>query len=186
MSLSLSPEPSKGLLLTIRIIKVLLPDHVASHSPSLTLKIGGFTWQVSKSHDFSQSTYWNKSSTFELPDFLPMFLGISYKSGLFKTKEFCSTTVNSEIFSSKKGVRFTEIVNSNEKVNVLWGFYSEENRKGDEFLKLISEVEAEREQVKYLKNKVKAKLQRVKESSKSYKEQLKNLLSNFEGVFECS
>ena len=186
--MSLPAEPSKGILLTIRIIKVLLPDHVALHSPSLTLKIGGFTWQVYKSHDFSQSSFWNQSHTFELPDLLPMFLGISYKSGLFKTKECCSTTVNSDIFSCKKGVRFTEIVNSNEKVNVLWGFYSEENRKGEqhEFLKLINEVEVEREQVKYLKNKVKAKLQRVKESSKSYKDQLRTLLNNFEGVFECS
>lgn len=186
MSLSIPAEPSKGILLTIRIIKVYLPDHVASHSPNLTIKIGGFTWQAHKSHDFSQSSHWNQSHTFELPDTLPMHISISYKSGIFKTKECCSCTVNSDIFSSKKGVRFTEIVNLNEKVNFLWGFYNEETRKGEqsEYLKLINEIEAEREQVKYFKNKIKSKLVRVKEKSRSYKDQLKSLLSNFEGLLE--
>ena len=186
MFLALPPEPSKGILLTVRIIKVLLPDHVASHSPCLTVKIGGFTWQVYKSHDFTQSSHWKQSHTFELPETLSMYIGISYKSGLFKTKEYCSCTVNSEIFSSKKGIRFTEIVNSDEKVTVCWAFYTEENRKGHqyEYLKLINEVEAEREEVKYFKNKIKGKLMRVKENSRSYKEQLKNLLTNFEGVLE--
>lgn len=186
MSLSIPSEPSKSILLTIRIIKVFLPEHVASNSPCLTVKVGGFTWQVYKSHDFSQSSHWDQSHTFDLPETLPMHISVSYKSGLFKSKECCSCTVSPEIFSSKKGVRFTEIVNSNEKVTVLWGFYSEENRKGEqcEYLKLINEIEAEREQVKYFKNKIKAKLVKVKEKSRNYKDQLKNLLSNFEGLLE--
>ena len=73
-------------------------------------------------------------------------------------------------------------------MTVCWAFYTEENRKGHqyEYLKLINEVEAEREEVKYFKNKIRGKLMRVKENSRSYKEQLKNLLTNFEGVLESN
>ena len=192
MSLGIPLEGSKGILLSVRIIKVLLPPHVASHSPCMTIKVGGYTWQVYKSHDFSQSSHWNQTHTFELPETLPMYIGISYKSGLFKSKEYCSSTLNPEIFSSRKGIRFTEFVSTNEdsqsndKVTVMWAFYTEENRKCEqyEYLKLISELEAEREVVKYLKNKLKGKLQRVKDNSRSYKEQLKNLLTSIEGAFD--
>lgn len=121
-----------------------------------------------------------------------MYIGISYKTGIFTSKEYCNMTLNPEIFSSKKGIRFTDILNSNDetqnsqKVTVMWSFHTEENRKCEQFeyLKLINELEAERESVKFFKNKIKNKLQRVKENSKSYKEQLKNLLTNIEGAFD--
>lgn len=52
MSLTMPLESCKGILLSVRVIKVLLPPQVVNHSPCIVVKIGGHSWQVHKSNDF--------------------------------------------------------------------------------------------------------------------------------------
>ena len=71
--------------------------------------------------------------------------------------EYCSCIVKTESFSRKKGVKYSEMQNFSEKVSVFWAYVIEENKKVENLslLKLINEIEAEREEVKYYKNKMK-------------------------------
>ena len=186
MSLPLPPEPSNGIILTIKIIKAQLPESIFSSSPSIAVKLGSLTWQTYKPQNAQEKNDWNKTHTFELSEVANMRFTVNYKTGIFKESELCSTELCCDVFSSKKGVRYTEIVNLNAKVVIIWGFFIEENRKVEnyEYLKMINEVEVEREEVKFFKNKIRAKLERVKEKNRVYKEQMKNVIENVEGLLE--
>ena len=115
-----------------------------------------------------------------------MHFGLFYKNRLFNMNEYCSCIVKTESFSRKKGVKYSEMQNFSEKVSVFWAYVIEENKKVENLslLKLINEIEAEREEVKYYKNKMKIKLMKIKEKSKACKLELERLIRNFEPIIE--
>lgn len=182
MSLPLTPEGSLGYILTLRIIKVLLPSNFPSHSPRLTFKIGSSEWLTTKTQDDPTSIHWEKNHTYDIPELLPMTIKITYTTRFFKDNEYCSCVVNSETFTSKKGIRFTEMVIQGQRVKIIWAFVIEEDRKVEnaEFIRLINEVEAEKEETRYYKGHIKSKLAKLKEKSALCKEQLRNLVQNLE------
>lgn len=186
MSLPIITEGSLGYILTIRVIKVILPQNFPSRTPHLAFKIGLAEWRTSKTQDDPSCIHWEASYTFELPELFPVNIKIAYTPGLFKENEYCSCVVNSDIFTSKKGVRFTEMVIQGQRVKVIWAYVIEEDRKVEnyEFLKLINEVEAEKEEVKYSKDRIKSKLAKLKEKSNLCKEQLRNLVQSFKPKLE--
>ncbi|OMJ83642.1 hypothetical protein SteCoe_15368 [Stentor coeruleus] len=186
MSLPIIPENSLGYILAIRIIKVLLPSNFPSHSPRLTLKIGSSEWFTTKTQDDPTSIHWEKTYIYDLSELSPMSIKISFTTKLFKDNEYCSCIVNSETFTTKKGIRFTEMVNQGQRVKIIWAFVIEEDRKIEnaEFIRLINEVEVEKEEIRYYKNRIKTKLAKLKEKSTVCKEQLRNLVQNFEPILE--
>ncbi|OMJ69143.1 hypothetical protein SteCoe_33205 [Stentor coeruleus] len=186
MSLSITPEGSLGYILTLRIIKVLLPPNFPSHSPRLTFKIGSSEWLTTKTQDDPTSIHWEKTHTYDLPELHSMSIKVTYTTRLFKDNEYCSCVVNSETFTTKKGIRFTEMVIQDQRVKIIWAFVIEEDRKVEnaEFIRLINEVEVEKEEIRYYKGCIKSKLAKLKEKSSLCKEQLRNLVQSFEPILE--
>jgi hypothetical protein len=115
-----------------------------------------------------------------------MTITISYKSGFFSESEFSSCLIKTEIFTTRKGVICSEVINEGLKVQVFWIFVVEEEKKGEnlDFLKLVNEVEAEREEVKFIKNKTLQKLRSVKAKRKMCKEEMNSLIQNFEPIVD--
>ena len=115
-----------------------------------------------------------------------MTISLCYKSGFFSDTEFSSCLIKTEIFSSHKGIVCSELVNEIGKVQVFWIFVVEEDKKGEnfEFLKMINEVEAEREEIKFCKNKTLQKLKNVKAKRKMCKEEMNSLIQNFEPIVD--
>ena len=62
----------------------------------------------------------------------------------------------------------------------------DEERRSEckDYLKLINEFEAEREEIKYYKNKIRTKLLTVKEKSRNCKEQLRKPMLNMEPILK--
>ena len=186
MSLPLNKEVPKSLLVTIRIIKLILPLNFPKNIPSIVIKFGKNTWHSSKPLEDSHKITWKLSHTFEIPEIIPMYIGVFYKSGLFSESEYSSCVVKSENFSSKKGIKYTELLNENEKATIFWTYIIEEDRKfeNNEMLKLLNEVEVEREEVRYYKYNIQIKLLKLKKKSITCKEELKHFMRHFESILE--
>ena len=94
-----------------------------------------------------------------------MHIGVFYKKNIFIANEFSSCSVKSENFSSKKGIKYTELYSEGQKLTIFWAYVIEEDKKGEnkEYTKMINEIEAEREEVKYKKYKIENKLRMIKE-----------------------
>lgn len=180
-------ENSKGLLLTLRIIRLDLPQALTKSILHIESTFSSFLWLSAKHPENHSKVHWSQSHTFELSELLPLHFRVFHKSGFFKEIEIGNCSVNLETFSSKKGIRISEVFTKDKgKITIIWGFVIDEDKKNEneEYLKLINEVEAEREEIKYYKNKVKGKLWKVKEKSRNCKEQLRKILTSMEPILE--
>lgn len=181
--MSIGTESMRNVIVTIRVIKVLLPKSFNEKKPILIINFGKESWRSSRD-ECSLKINWKQSHTFEIDEVCHMYIGVFYKKNLFKESEFCSCIVKSENFSAKKGIKFTEIGQYPDKLTVFWTYVIEETRKGEntDLLVLINEVEAEREEVKYKKSKVEERLRRIKGKRYECKKNIKNLQSNFHPI----
>ncbi|OMJ83839.1 hypothetical protein SteCoe_15138 [Stentor coeruleus] len=186
MSLPLSKEFPRSLLLTIRIIKLILPSCFPKANAHLIIKIGNFSWDSIKPYQDNEKTSWKTSHTFEVSEISPMYIGVFYKSGFFSETEFCGCTVKTENFKGRKGIKYTEVGYDDQKAKMFWTFIidEEKNHENLEMQKLINEVEAEREEIKYRKNRIRAKMLSIKEKRKACKDEIMNLVQNFKPILE--
>lgn len=183
MSLPLSKETPRGLLLTIRIIKLILPSSFPKINPQIVVKFGDLSWNSAKSYQESKKISWKLGHTFEIPEICPMYIGVFHKSGFFTETEFCACTVKTENFKGRKGIKYTEIGHDEHKAKMFWVFVTEEEKHENlDLQKLINEVEAEREEIKYRKNRIRIKMQNVKGKRKACMEETINLIQNFEPI----
>ena len=180
-------DSSKGLLVTLRIISVTITPTLWKYIPYVEAKFNNVTWVSSTNTEGSSRTRWSQNHTFELSEISPLQYRVYYKSGFFKEIELGTCVTKVEGFNSKKGIRVSEILNKEgTKIIIVWSFAIEEDKKNDceDYLKLINEVEAEREETKYNKNKVKAKLLKIKEKGKQCKEQLRRIMLSMDPMTE--
>ena len=185
MSVPYSKDPNTGHLITIRLLKSVFPPNFPRTQTTLTLKFLHNAWKSSKSLETSK-IHWKQSHTFDLSHISPMTISLSYKSGFFSDTHYSSCQIKAEVFSSRKGIICSELLNELGKVQVFWIFVLEEEKKGEnlEYLKMINEVEAEREEIKFCKNKTLQKLKNVKNKRKMCKEEMNSLIQNFEPIIE--
>ena len=95
--------------------------------------------------------------------------------------------IKSKTFNTKKGTRISEIfTKEGAKITIVWGFVMDEERRNEceDYLNLIHEVEAEREEIKYYNNKIRLKLLKVKEKSRNCKVKLQKLMLSMEPILE--
>ena len=181
MSYPIMKELSKGILVTIRLIKVILPSNFPKRNAlHIVIKFGDSVWDSTAETENSSRIHWRKSHTFEISEISPMYIGVFYKKNIFIAKEFSSCVVKSENFSSKKGVKYTELYEQEQKLTIFWTYVIEEDKKGEnkEYVRLINEIEAEREEIKYKKNKVENKLRIIKEKRIESNKEFVSILSH--------
>jgi hypothetical protein len=185
MSVPYGKDSNTGHLITIRLLKSIFPLNFPKTQTTITVKFPSLQWKTSKNLE-TNKIHWKQSHSFDLPELSPMTITISYKSGFFSESEFSSCLIKTEIFTTRKGVICSEVINEGLKVQVFWIFVVEEEKKGEnlDFLKLVNEVEAEREEVKFIKNKTLQKLRSVKAKRKMCKEEMNSLIQNFEPIVD--
>ena len=148
-------ESSKGLLVTIRIISLELPRLQYKNIPHIETRFGNSIWISSKTTEYSSKIHWSQNHTFDLPEILPLQFKVFHKTVFFKEVEIGNCVIKAETFSGKKGTRISELLNKEgAKITIVWGFVIDEERKNEceDYVKLINEVEVEREEIKYYKN----------------------------------
>jgi len=190
MSLPTSKDTHFGYLVTVRLVKSTFPPNFPKTQVTISTKLNNTLWKTSKFLD-SHKIQWKQAYSFEVSDLnqLSMSISISYKSGFFSETTFSHTSINSETFTSPKGLQCTELQNSTQKIQLFWVFIIEDYKKAEnsEYLKLINEIEAEREELKFHKNRTLQKLKQVKNKRRACKEELNSLIQNFEPILDmCS
>ena len=177
---------SKGYMISLKIIKIILPTDFPKNFLHIVVKFGNLIWNSVKSFESAESIHWQMTHTFDLFEIVPMYIGMFYKSSIFQETEYCSYVVSSNIFSNKKGVRLTEIKKDCQRIKILWAYSIDEDRKSetDNLCKLINEIEVEKEEIRHAKNALRGKINKLKEKSKKCKEKIKALLLNFEPLLE--
>ena len=163
----------------------MFPPNFPRTQTTITLKFLNSSWKSSKPLE-SSKIHWKQSHTFDLPHLCPLTISLSYKSGFFSDTEYSSCLIKTENFSSRKGIICSELLNETGKVQVFWVFILDEEKKGEnlDYLRMINEVEAEREEIKLCKNKTLQKLRNVKTRRKMCKEEMSSLIQNFEPIIE--
>jgi C2 domain len=178
----------KELIVTVRVIS--LDFGLVTHKGHVNLeaKMGSATRSSSKTIESSSKTHWKQNYTFEVGDLMPLEIRLYYKSHFFKEVNIGNCIIPTEIFDTKKAIRVSDIFNKeNLKITMVWAFCIEENKYENlDYLKLINEIETEREETKYYKNKIREKLFKIKEKSKKCKEKLQKLMNSLEFQLESN
>ncbi|OMJ70682.1 hypothetical protein SteCoe_31269 [Stentor coeruleus] len=179
-------ESNNGLLFTVRLFNLIFSSSTNKVIPYIEVTFGNTSWTTTKNQEACGKVYWGNSHTFEANEIQHLTFRVFFKSGFFRETDIGSCVVKAETFVSRKGTLMSEIVpNNGSRILITWGFIMEDRQyESEECLRLINEVEAEREEIKYFKSKLKQKLQQIKEKSKLCKEALKNILLNIEPFLE--
>lgn len=185
MSFPVSKDSNSSYLVTIRLVKSIFPPDFPKTQVTVTIKFNEVQWKTSKILD-SSKIHWKQAHSFEVSELSQMSISLSFKSGFFSETEYSRAAIKPGTFTSRKGHQCTELSNSVNKIQLFWVFVIEEYKRCEsiDYLKLINEIEAEREELKLSKHKILQKLKQVKNKRRACKEEMNSLIQNFEPILD--